>query len=175
MQPLPLPTTVDAVIYNDSREKFIEVFSGIGGQVVMVNGMQDIQEFIAGNFEFKNIISSIPSLQNIQQINAGIAAHDLENIDLAILPAEFGVAENGAVWLTEAAMQIRVLPFICQQLAVVLSKEKIVSNMQQAYDLIGNQEYGFAAFIAGPSKTADIEQSLVLGAHGPKDMIIFLY
>jgi L-lactate dehydrogenase complex protein LldG len=175
LQPLPLPTIVDAVVYNDSREKFIEVFSGIGGQVVMVNGMQDIQEFIAGNFEFKNIISSIPSLQNIQQINAGIAAHDLENIDLAILPAEFGVAENGAVWLTEAAMQIRVLPFICQQLAVVLSKENIVSNMQQAYDLIGNQEYGFAAFIAGPSKTADIEQSLVLGAHGPKDMIIFLY
>jgi L-lactate dehydrogenase complex protein LldG len=39
---------------------------------------------------------------------------------------------------------------------------------------IGNATYGFGAFIAGPSKTADIEQSLVLGAHGPKTMTVFL-
>jgi L-lactate utilization protein LutC len=35
-------------------------------------------------------------------------------------------------------------------------------------------DYGFATFIAGPSKTADIEQSLVLGAHGPRSMTVFL-
>lgn len=174
LQLLPLPTIVDAVVYNDSREKFIEIFSGIGGQVVMVNGMQDIQEFIAGNFSQKNVITTIASLSATEQLLPATGGHQLENIDLAILPAEFGVAENGAVWLTEAAMQIRVLPFICQQLAVVLSGKNIFSNMQQAYDKIDRQEYDFAAFIAGPSKTADIEQSLVLGAHGPKNMIIFL-
>ena len=46
--------------------------------------------------------------------------------------------------------------------------------MQQAYQRIGNQEYGFGTFIAGPSKTADIEQSLVLGAHGARGLIVFL-
>ena len=46
--------------------------------------------------------------------------------------------------------------------------------MHEAYDLIGDKDYGFATFIAGPSKTADIEQSLVLGAHGPKTMTVFL-
>jgi L-lactate dehydrogenase complex protein LldG len=45
--------------------------------------------------------------------------------------------------------------------------------MHEAYDKIGNVDYGFGVFIAGPSKTADIEQSLVLGAHGPKSMTVF--
>jgi L-lactate dehydrogenase complex protein LldG len=57
---------------------------------------------------------------------------------------------------------------------VVLNKKDLLSNMHQAYDRIADAGYDFAAFIAGPSKTADIEQSLVLGAHGPKSMIIFL-
>ena len=39
---------------------------------------------------------------------------------------------------------------------------------------IGDLDYGFGTFISGPSKTADIEQSLVLGAHGPKSMTVFL-
>ncbi len=46
--------------------------------------------------------------------------------------------------------------------------------MHDAYDIIADQEYDFATFIAGPSKTADIEQSLVLGAHGPKTMMVFV-
>jgi L-lactate dehydrogenase complex protein LldG len=46
--------------------------------------------------------------------------------------------------------------------------------MHQAYERIGNQEYGFGTFIAGPSKTADIEQSLVLGAHGARGLTVFL-
>ena len=70
----------------------------------------------------------------------------------------------------------RALPFIAQNLALVIRKKDVVVNMHAAYERIGgmNLEYGFATFIAGPSKTADIEQSLVLGAHGPKSMTVFL-
>lgn len=101
-------------------------------------------------------------------------AHSLENIGLAIIPAHFGVAENGAVWVTEDLIKYRVLPFITQQLAVVVNKADIVANMHLAYDKIAGTSYDFGVFIAGPSKTADIEQSLVLGAHGPKGMMVFL-
>jgi len=43
-----------------------------------------------------------------------------------------------------------------------------VATMDDTYDIIADADYNFGTFIAGPSKTTNIEQSLVLGAHGPK-------
>ena len=101
-------------------------------------------------------------------------AHSLENVDLAIIPAHFGVAENGAMWVTDSLIQYRVLPFITQQLVIVVRRDSIVYNMHQAYEKIAGTNYDFGVFIAGPSKTADIEQSLVIGAHGPKGLTLFI-
>jgi L-lactate dehydrogenase complex protein LldG len=91
---------------------------------------------------------------------ANNAPHEMENVELAILQAEFGVAENSALWVTEKQMGTRVLPFICQHLALVVKSADIVPDMHAAYLRTQGSDHGFAAFIAGPSKTADIEQSL---------------
>ena len=100
--------------------------------------------------------------------------HELSDVDIAIIEAEFAVAENGSVWVTDQRMGLRALPFICQHLVVVVPAGNIVATMLEAYEKIGSADYSFGTFIAGPSKTADIEQSLVLGAHGPKTMTVFL-
>jgi L-lactate dehydrogenase complex protein LldG len=78
------------------------------------------------------------------------------------------------VWLREDDLRERVLPFIAKNLAVIIDRRAIVPTMHEAYQTIGYADYGFAAFIAGPSKTADIEQSLVLGAHGAITMRVFI-
>ncbi len=103
-----------------------------------------------------------------------IPHHSLQDVDVAIIRAQFAVAENGAVWVTEEDLKIRVLPFICEHLVALVDKRNMVATMHDAYDKIGSADYGFGVFIAGPSKTADIEQSLVLGAHGPKSMTVFI-
>jgi L-lactate dehydrogenase complex protein LldG len=101
-------------------------------------------------------------------------AHSYEDVELAIIKARFAVAENGAVWLTEDVMGQRIIPYICQHLAVVVTESSLVSTMHDAYAEIATEDYGFGGFIGGPSKTADIEQALVLGAHGPLSMTVFL-
>lgn len=95
-------------------------------------------------------------------------------LDVVVLKGQLGVAENGAIWLTEQDCVERVLPFITQHLVLVIDKHTLVGNMHQAYAVMGQQNPGYGVFIAGPSKTADIEQSLVIGAHGPRSLQVFI-
>lgn len=96
----------------------------------------------------------------------------LAEIEVLEIDGEFGVAENGAIWLTEEAMPHRVAPFICQHL--VINVKKIVPHMHAAYEELGKVNSGFGLFLAGPSKTADIEQSLVIGAHGARSLTVVI-
>ncbi len=121
-----------------------------------------------------NILSLVPAVTGNLELGQFAAPVELVAVDLAVLPARLGVVENGAVWLDEAACGRRVLPFIAQHLVVVLDRSELVANMHEAYARIAPGETGFGVFIAGPSKTADIEQSLVIGAQGPRSFTVLL-
>jgi len=156
-------------------DKFISVLESIGGKAYVIDSIMKVPDIVKQYFsDVKRIVSLHPQLSEIEGIDISIDPHLLEDIDLAILASPLAVAENAAVWVTEDLVKERVLPFICQYLAVVIHKQDIVATMHQAYDKIGADDYSFGTFIAGPSKTADIEQSLVLGAHGPKGMTVFV-
>ncbi|HEY5824474.1 MAG TPA: LUD domain-containing protein [Cyclobacteriaceae bacterium] len=160
----------------DNVLKFTNTLVFIGGLAVEVSGYNDVIKYINEHFkDAKRILSTLPELNSIAEVKEQYEdPHSLDDVQLTILKAQFGVAENGAIWITDDQLPARALPFISEYLAVVLERKNIVATMHDAYDKIGTAEYGFGVFIAGPSKTSDIEQSLVLGAHGPKGMTVFL-
>jgi L-lactate dehydrogenase complex protein LldG len=176
----PLASLPELVNYEqpekDNVKKFTEMLTFIGGTVIEASGYESVLAYIHNKFESsKRIIATLPELNTITKKNTNYNnPHSLDDVHLTILKAQFGVAENGAIWITDGSLPARALPFITEYLAIVLEKKNIVATMHDAYDQIGSADYGFGAFIAGPSKTSDIEQSLVLGAHGPKGMTAFL-
>lgn len=185
--------TTSAAAATELDAQFIAVLESIGGAAYIVSGFARIATILHEQFAGPGrVISGCPELASfVGRVNGNEDPHTLEDVDLAILPAHFGVAENGACWVTETQMLHRALPFITQHLVLIIHRRDIVGDMHQAYDRIAALEsaaapatpdgpqaaaapYGFATFIAGPSKTADIEQSLVLGAHGPMSLTVFL-
>jgi L-lactate dehydrogenase complex protein LldG len=146
-----------------------------GGSVFPVDSFDSIAKIVAGQFDVhRRIVTTIPELYNtFEPADDQVPPHSYEDTELAIMSVGMGVAENGAVWMADGPGH-RVLPFIGQHLAVVLDTGSIVGTMHDAYKVIQTSDYGFGVFIAGPSKTADIEQSLVLGAHGPMSFTVFL-
>ncbi len=173
----PLPNIANLAVVNyDIVEKFKTTLKNIGGQVIEIQNLNEVVSYIKSYFnEGQRIISTIPELAAVAETDwQSQDPHTLENVELNILEAQFGVAENAALWLTEAQLGQRVAPFITQNLAVVLDQNNLIATMHHAYERIADADYGFGLFLAGPSKTADIEQSLVLGAHGSRSMTVFL-
>lgn len=94
--------------------------------------------------------------------------------DMVVVKGEFGVAENGCVFLPEPAECKRLDYFVHEALVIILDSKEIVANMHDAYDRLGEAAIPYGIFISGPSKTADIEQALVFGAHGAREVGILL-
>ena len=157
-------------------QTYIDVFKTIGGAAYLVDDLVEVRNLLHENFDFaKRIVTTLPNLTDIAElITAENDPHSFEDVEVAIIKAHFSVAENGAVWLTDELMGQRIIPFICQHLAVIIRAEDIVPTLHEAYEIIGTGDYGFGGFIGGPSKTADIEQALVLGAHGPLSMTVYI-
>lgn len=173
--PAPLPEVkAFPPTAGDPVDKFEFILRGIGGRTVRVSSYTEIDEYIAREYTTDARIISLVKEISGAVITPDIDPHTFENVDLVILQPHFGVAENGAAWITSDRMGDRALPFISQHIALVITTDSILHTMHEAYEQIGNADHPFGTFIAGPSKTADIEQSLVLGAHGPKSMTVFL-
>lgn len=161
---------------HEAVQKYMNVFKTIGGTAFLVDDITAVRDLIGSNFDVtKRIVTTLPELSDVAElISASVDPHTYDDVELAVIRAQFFVAENGAVWITEELMGQRIIPYICQHLAVVVIAESIVPTLHEAYEKIGTADYGFGGFIGGPSKTADIEQALVLGAHGPLSMTVFI-
>ena len=146
-----------------------------GGKFFSLNSASLVNDLIRENFpQAKQICSVVEGVKSTRIISSQDYPLALHDIDLAIVEGVIGVAENAAIWLPEDKLIIRALPFITQHLIIVLRRQDLVENMHDAYARINLNNNAYGVFIAGPSKTADIEQSLVIGAHGARSLIVAL-
>ncbi|MDR1582414.1 MAG: LUD domain-containing protein [Prevotellaceae bacterium] len=166
-----------AIRFDNPVAEFLEISRFVGGDAVLLKEGEDINTLIKTLYpDAKMIASNLPEI-TVASFNPDETddPHNLNGVELAIVKGELGVAENGCVWIPQNVKQ-KALYFIAENLVIILNKNKIVNNMHEAYEYVaGNgNDYGFGVFISGPSKTADIEQALVIGAHGAKSVRVIL-
>lgn len=175
---LPLPTSFRfETTYLDNTAQFSSVLASIGGLAVNVNDYAAIETHLRQSFpQTLDVVTTLPELAHLADVSLVhiLVPHELATVNLAIIEGQWAVAENGAIWVDEQHLPHRALPMITQYLAIVIHQSAIMPNMHDAYERIQVDKTGFGTFIAGPSKTADIEQSLVIGAHGARSLVVYI-
>lgn len=162
--------------FEDKFQTFSTMIESVGGKALVIN-KEDLDKTIKELYPDEKQIACNVEACNLGNFDSNSIddAHDLKDIDLAIVKGNFAVAENGAIWMKNESNRHRALYFIAQNIVIVIDEKEILDNMHEAYKRISFEDSGYGVFISGPSKTADIEQSLVIGAHGPKSgYVIFL-
>ena len=178
--------------FEDVEEHFEEILTAVGGTAVRVPDAAAADAHLRALPAYADAAETVSLVSGVGESTAGAAeaddVHDLADVGFAVLPAKFGVAENGAVWVDFSEVRHRGLSVLAEHLAVVLpagtpDAPRVEHTMHEAYARLADTDGshresfgrgGFGLFLSGPSKTADIEQSLVIGAHGARSLTVYL-
>ncbi len=167
---------IQGITYEDTVAQFIKMTETVGGKVLEVRKTDDLNQFIRNLYPEARVFASNLPFINIAQKNPDTvsAADELNGTDVGIVQGTVGVAENACVWIPQT-MKEKAVCFISEYLVIVLDRQNIVDNMHQAYSRIKmDPAYNFGTFISGPSKTADIEQALVMGAQAARGVTVLI-
>jgi L-lactate dehydrogenase complex protein LldG len=122
----------------------------------------------------KVVCSATPEVPGTRQIANVRDPHDLNDVDVGVVRSPLGVAEAGAVWLTQRDLVVNALGVLSQHLIVLLDPAAIVDTLHDAYGQLDLTASPYGVFLAGPSATGGIEGVIIHGAQGARSMTVLL-
>lgn len=166
---------IKGITYPDTYAQFVEMTQTVGGKIVEARKTDDLNALIRDLYtEARTFASNLPYLTIAQRNPDNVDATDLDGTDVGIVEGAIGIAENGCIWISQT-MKEKAVCFISEYLVILLDRQNIVNNMHEAYNRIEfDPRYEFGTFISGPSKTADIEQALVMGAQAARGLTVIV-
>lgn len=171
-QPMPAIPTFDVDI-GSPLERFKAAVIRMGGKVADAPSDGDLTALIGRLFpDAKVVCSATSDVVGNRPLGDVRKPADLDDVDVGVVRAVYGVAETGSVWLTEAEFKVNTLGFLAQHLVVLLDPAKIVANLHHAYRERAHFDARYGVFMTGPSATADIEGVLIHGAQGIRTLTI---
>ena len=157
----------------DPWEAFAKALARMGGSVAAPSEGATLDAFVGSLFpQAKAVCSATPEVTGTRSVATVRRPGELDDVDVGVVRAVFGVAETGSVWLSEREFGVNVLGFLSQHLVVLLDPRAIVPDLHHAYRHPGFREARYAVFMTGPSATADIEGVLVRGAQGIRSLTV---
>ena len=169
--PLPRLAAADAGTVASRVEAFNRA-AVIAGAAVVTCPVHEVTELLRATVGAATMLSYVAGVASTA--TAATDPHALRDLAVFACSATLGVAENGALWIATSDGMHRAGLFLAQRVVIVVAAEDIVATLHDAYERIDIRATSFATFVAGPSKTADIEQAMVIGAHGPKELTVLV-
>lgn len=175
--PLPLPEMPDLQAAAPATlEAFGSALQRMGGALVQPAPGQTLAELLqAAHPEAAVVVSATPEVPGTRPLPAAFEPGLLEDVDVGVVRAAFGVAETGSVFLSEREFKVNALGFLPQHLVVLLDPQALVAGLQHAYRQAGFFEARYVALMTGPSATADIEGILIRGAQGIRSLTVIAW
>jgi len=99
---------------------------------------------------------------------------ELADTEISIVHPSFAVADIGSLVFLYDETGTSLPHFLCDNTFVAVNKNQIVANQFELFEKLETEKSKNMVFITGPSRTADIEKVLVLGAHGPRKLVVIL-
>ena len=163
--------------------KFAEEFARLQGKFIFCTGKQELidnLQALAAHKEWNHVYCQTPSLLNAFKLDQlpFINKGDMHQADAAITDCEYLVARTGTMVLSAAQPSGRALPVYTPVHLVIAYPHQLVFDLKDAINRLKDRYNGelpsSISFATGPSRTADIEKTLVVGVHGPKEVYVFL-
>lgn len=184
----PYPNLEDTPLYKTNDEileiQFAEQLTAVSGNFIFCeNAIEFVENILdlAERFNWRKIYCWEPELQALlstYEFPFYQTDKDFELAEAGITLCEALIARNGSVLISNQNAAGRRLSIFPHHHIVVARSGQLVADLKDGFRLLKNK-YGaqlpsMISTITGPSRTADIEKTLVLGAHGPKELFVFL-
>jgi len=143
----------------------------LGGTFVDYDHSVDLNAKVAELFPQAQVIcSAVPEVAGTKRLQDIGHPRELDDVDVAVVRAAFGVAETGSIWLSEKELGVIALGYLGQHLVALLDPAEIVVDLHEAYKDPRFMTAKYAVLMTGPSATADIEGVLIRGAQGVRSL-----
>ena len=177
-------SNIKPALDEDPVERFIEKIQGVSGTLTRVAGMDAISKAVGKHLEahdlpFNIVVAPDPDLEEIPWSNRfGVERRAADGDDRVSVTGAFaGIAETGTLVLLSGPESPTTLNFLPDDHIIVLETERIVPHMEDVWVKLRKERKKMPRtlnFITGPSKTADVEQTIQEGAHGPRRLHVIL-
>jgi L-lactate dehydrogenase complex protein LldG len=162
-----------ASVGGDLRARFTAALAGMGGTCVEAASAADVLTLIHERFGAEaSVCSATPEVTGTRPLSADTPPVSLQDVDVGVVRARFGVAETGSVWFSEREYVVNALGYIVQHLVVLLDPAQMIDGLQDLYRRPDFRDARYAALVTGPSATADIEGVLIRGAQGVRSLTV---
>jgi len=152
---------------------FAEALQRMGGRVAAPPADGSLASAIATLYPQARVVcSATAEVAGNRPLSAIRRPADLDDVDLGIVRAAFGVAETGSLLLTEDHLGVEALGFLAQHLLVLLDPAQVVPDVHDAYRDAAFEHARYVILMTGPSATADIEGVLIHGAQGVRSLTV---